>query len=74
MWSIDRLLNFIPGDSETESGGSGANVKESESEQRIQDLVKTLDTEKASRTDLEMYVAVIETQKKVLQVVTEISN
>jgi hypothetical protein len=67
-------LNFIPGDSETESGGSGANVKESESEQRIQDLVKTLDTEKASRTDLEMYVAVIETQKKVLQVVTEISN
>ena len=37
-------------------------------EQKLEDLTKTLETEKASRTDLEMYVAVIETQKKVLQV------
>ena len=41
---------------------------DAEMQQKLEDLNKTLETEKASRTDLEMYVAVIETQKKVLQV------
>lgn len=46
-----------------EAGEAG----DSELEQKLEDLNKTLETEKASRTDLEMYVAVIETQKRVLQ-------
>ncbi|XP_033120140.1 rab GTPase-binding effector protein 1-like [Anneissia japonica] len=43
---------------------SGANA---DLEERVQELIITLENEKASRSDLEMYVAVLNKQKSVLQ-------
>ncbi|XP_060582022.1 rab GTPase-binding effector protein 1-like [Ruditapes philippinarum] len=59
------LPNELPSPTKTTSLPSLDDIKDPE--EKIQQLMKYLKAEKASRTDLEMYVAVLSTQKNVLQ-------
>uniref|UniRef100_A0ABM0LU26 Rab GTPase-binding effector protein 1-like n=1 Tax=Saccoglossus kowalevskii TaxID=10224 RepID=A0ABM0LU26_SACKO len=64
---VGSLLNLDSGSSTVSSPEKLSSSNKEDLDERVRELNHYLEAEKASRTDLEMYVAVLNTQKNVLQ-------